>query len=181
MFLWNLQRCNLLNYPWGLILNCMIDWRRCRCEQLSIGSNCVDMASNGLFWRFWWYIVSEIQNEKTASSRPSLLLGVGPRGPLEVPRSRNGLVVIFITVLIKPNMAWSYHLTTVWKSRLFCHVVLSLEGVRTRWRIPLKAMANIWRISLDGVRTRVGGIAQGDRKPLFARWRSYSTEYRLRR
>jgi hypothetical protein len=44
----------------------------------------VDMASNGLFWRFWSYIVSEIQNEKTASSRPSLLLGVGPRGPLEV-------------------------------------------------------------------------------------------------
>lgn len=44
----------------------------------------MDMASNGLFWRFWSYIVSEIQNEKTASSRPSLLLGVGPRGPLEV-------------------------------------------------------------------------------------------------
>ena len=27
MFLWNLQSCNLLNYPWGLILSCMIDCR----------------------------------------------------------------------------------------------------------------------------------------------------------
>jgi hypothetical protein len=39
---------------------------------------------DGLFRRFWSYIVSEIQNEKTASFRPSVLLGVGPRGPPEV-------------------------------------------------------------------------------------------------
>ena len=48
MFLWNRLRCNLLNHLWGLILDCMIDCGRRRGEQLNIGGNCVDMASNGL-------------------------------------------------------------------------------------------------------------------------------------
>ena len=50
IFLWNLLRCKLLNRLYGQIFNCM-NCRRRRCKQLSIGGNCVDMASSGLLRR----------------------------------------------------------------------------------------------------------------------------------
>jgi hypothetical protein len=57
MFPWNLLRCNLFNHLGGLIFNCMMNCRRRRCGQLSIGGNCVDKASNVLLLRSWSYIV----------------------------------------------------------------------------------------------------------------------------
>ena len=62
LFLWNLLRWNLLNRLWRPIFNCTVDCRWRRCEQLSIGNNCVDMASNGLLQRLRSYILSECED-----------------------------------------------------------------------------------------------------------------------
>ena len=133
----------------------------------------MDMASNGLFWRFWSYIVSEIQNEKTASSRPSLLLGVRPRGPLEVDPAMGWLSSSSPSSL-KPT--WLDHTILPLYGRAVCSAMLYYRskvfvldgGFRSRrwqideeyhlmefvleWGVSLKAIENY--CLLDGVRTQ---------------------------
>ena len=114
-------------------------------------------------------------NEKTASSPPSVL-GIGPRGEMVNP------AMVWLSSSIKST--WLDRTILPLYGRAVCSAMLYYRskvfvldgGFRSRrWQIYEE-----YHLMKFNVRTRVGGIAQGDRKLLFARWRSYSTEYRLR-